>query len=88
MNGIIRTAYIYNYTHGRGSGEVYYHFYYPDTWHIWEGRCAGGKEYRLGQAIDVMFLPDNPRINRPWSEMKKKVIVKKRLSIGDLKEPE
>lgn len=86
-NGVIGTAYIYEYTHGRGSGYIYYRFYYPDTWYLWEGRSAGKKEYSLGQAIDVMFLPDNPRINRPWCEMKKKSIVKKRLARGDLKEP-
>lgn len=85
-NGIIGTAHIYKYTHGRGAGRMYYHFYYPDKWYIWEGRCAGKKEYSLGQAIDIMFLPDNPRINRPWYEMKKKTIVKKRLAKRELKE--
>lgn len=81
--GIQGVAYVYHINPHKGGG-TYYHFYYPDTWYLWKGSAHGKPKLKLGQACVVIFLPDNPKINRRWDEIKTKRKAKERIAKGEL----
>lgn len=71
--GEITTGFIYtiiDYDNSGGSARGY-EFYL--NYRRYEGVCSGGK---LGDYIEIKYLPENPTKNRRWSELEKRPLYK------------
>ena len=74
--GIQTKAFIY----GKTRYSKLYRFYYPSWMYERNGRCQG----RIGDSIDVIFLPKNPDKNYTWEGVKERRKAKDRIISGEL----
>lgn len=74
--GIQTKGFIYSRNHRLH----FYRFYYPSWEYERHGVCGG----RVGDSIDVIFLPENPDKNYPWETVKNKRKAKERITSGEL----
>lgn len=74
--GIQTKGFIY----GKTRYSSLYRFYYPSWEYERHGRGIG----RIGDSIDVIFLPDKPEKNHSWYAVKDKRKAKERIASGEL----
>lgn len=74
--GIQTKGFIY----ARNHRNHYYRFFYPSWEYERHGVCGG----RLGDSIDVIFLPENPDKNHSWETVKSRRKAKERVASGEL----
>lgn len=76
-DGIQTNAFVY----ARADKNHFYRFYYPNWMYKRIGESYLGK---VGDSICVIFLKDNPDVNRNWDDVKKRKKAKERVAKGEL----
>lgn len=83
--GIVTRGYIYSYIVSGHGGSNHYRFDYPDNRYPRYGSDYGDCYWKVpGDSIDIIFLPDNPEINRPWDFIKRRKKAQERIQKGEL----